>query len=155
METTPHSTPRLRVLLFSSAGPASVSLTTWLAEQEGLLVCAPASTMHESISLAVEFQPHVVLLDFHGLPVSTGYVVARLKELPLRPAVFVLTHDASAAMRRRCHASGVEAVFDKTAELDALCDALGAALAHADRNIANANQPRPPDPTSRNHELCA
>ena len=125
MENRPPSVPRLRVLPVGNAGAASTALTAWLAEQEDLDVCAPAMTTAATIALAVQFQPQVVLLDFHGLPVSTAYTIALLKELVLPPAVFVLTHDASPAMRRRCHEARADAVFDKTAELEALRDALG------------------------------
>ncbi len=114
----------LRVLLVGNPGAARSALSAWLPEQEDIIVCtAPASTS-EAIVRAAQFQPHAVLLDFHGLPIATGFTIMLFKELTPQPAVFVLTHDASAPMRRRCHEAGADGVFDKTAELEALRDKL-------------------------------
>ena len=118
----PRST---RVLLAGSTTESSSSLASWLAEQAGIEVTPSGRTTAETLALATVVRPDVILLDFHGLVVSTGSAVALFKELTPAPAVFVLTHDASPAMRRRCLAAGVDAVFDKTAELEALRTALG------------------------------
>ena len=122
----PNST-RLRVLLVGQCNGASAALGSWLRERRQLGVTGPTATTAEALGLAAKQRPHVVLLDFHGLPVSTPYIVTLLKELSPAPQVFVLNHDASAAMRRRCHAAHVDAVIDKTSELDLLATLLAGA----------------------------
>lgn len=126
MKTTPVPSRFLRVLLAGAVTDASSAFATWLGEQEGVHVTGSGRNTAETLALATVVRPDVVLLDFHDLPVSAGYTVALFKELTPAPAVFVLTHDGSSAMRRRCLQARVDAVFDKTAELDAL----RAALAH-------------------------
>ncbi|MEO5961311.1 MAG: hypothetical protein ABIR80_19555 [Opitutaceae bacterium] len=118
-----HAEP-LRVLVADGGRPASVALADWLREQTGIEIQGPISPLAATIALAAKFRPHVVLLDFHGLPVSVGYTVALLKEFEPAPAVFVLTHEASDAMRRRCREARVDAVFDKTTELESLARSL-------------------------------
>lgn len=124
LEPSPRAAPCLRVLLFGGVSPAGCALALVLSEQENFLVRAPAGSTAEAFLGAQQFQPHVVLLDFHGLAVSTGHAIAFLKQGPLPPLVFVLTHDASPAMRRGCREARADAVFDKTLELGALRDAL-------------------------------
>jgi DNA-binding NarL/FixJ family response regulator len=115
------ATKRLRVLVGGSAGVASGALTTWLRECAALEIAGPAASTTAALVLARAAKTEAVLLDFHGLPVSTAYTVAQLKEVSSpAPLVIVLTHDASPAMRRRCQQAKVDAVFDKTSELDAL-----------------------------------
>jgi DNA-binding NarL/FixJ family response regulator len=120
MNALPCATSRrvLRVLLFGEASAANKALSTWLGEHPLIHAAGPATTTVSAVVLAANFKPDVVLLDFHGLPVSTAYTVSLLKELSPAPLVVVLTHDSSAAMRRRCREAGVDAVFDKTTELD-------------------------------------
>jgi two-component system, OmpR family, response regulator len=110
----------LRVLLFGDPSDANRSLSALLGERELIDIAGPATTTTAAVVLADNFKPDVVLLDFHGLPVSTGYTVSLLKDLSPAPLVIVLTHDGSAAMRRRCREMGVDAVFDKTTELEAV-----------------------------------
>ncbi len=126
MEIGPKTESSLRVLLVGNPGVASAALSAWLAEQDDLAVCvAPGSTC-EAIVCASEFQPHVVMLDFHGQAVAIGFTIVLFKQLSPEPAVFVLTHDASPPMRRRCREARADAVFDKTAELEVLRDKLTA-----------------------------
>jgi DNA-binding NarL/FixJ family response regulator len=115
---------RLRVLLAGRPGPASAALAVWVGEQSGARVAGPAAFGTTAPVLAAAFQPHVVLLDFHGLPASTTSTVSLLKKLSPPPLVIVLTHDASEAMRRRCRKARVDAVFDKTSELEAVATLL-------------------------------
>ena len=111
--------PRLRVLLVGSEGAANFTLSAWLSELEKMLdVAGPTKTTAAALAVAAGFKPDVVLLDFHGFPISIGYTVSLLKELSPPPLVLVLTHDASATMRRRCREARVDAVFDKTSELE-------------------------------------
>ena len=122
----PSSVQRpLRVQLAGSATGSNSTLVAWLGELDGVEITGGGRTTAETLALATVGHPDVILLDFHGLPVSTGYAVTLFKELSPPPAVFVLTHDASPPMRRRCLEARVDAVFDKTAELDALRAALG------------------------------
>ena len=130
MKNVSSVAPSLRVLLAGSTNGSGPVLAAWLREQGGLDVTGGGRTTAEMLALATLVRPEVVLLDFHGLPVSIGYTVALFKELIPAPAVFLLTHDASPAMRRRCLAAGVNAVFDKTADLDALrAELMGRSLA--------------------------
>jgi DNA-binding NarL/FixJ family response regulator len=115
---------RLRVLLAGRPGPASDALAAWVSDQSGATVPTFAATTVEALALAETFQPHVVLLDFHGLSVSTVHTVSLLKKLSPPPLVIVLTHDGSDAMRRRCREACVDAVFDKTNELEAVATLL-------------------------------
>lgn len=124
MKSTPSSRRPVRVLLAGNATESSSALASWLNEQDGLHVTGTGRTTAETLALASVVRPEVILLDFHGLPFSTAFMVALFKELSPAPAVFVLTHDASPAMRRRCLAARVDAVFDKTADLEALHTAL-------------------------------
>ena len=116
---------QLRVLLVGNVGAASVALSAWLSEREKLLaVAGPAETTAAALTLAASFEPDVVLLDFHGLPASISHTVSLLKGLSPSPLVLVLTHDASATMRRRCLDAHVDAVFDKTTELETVATLL-------------------------------
>jgi DNA-binding NarL/FixJ family response regulator len=126
MENAPQHQTGLRVLLIGNAGAASAALAVWLAEQPGLMVCNRTGSAERVVAFAARFGPQVALLDFHGLAFDTAQLIAQLKELSPAPVVFVLTHDASPAMRRRCREAQADAVFDKTAELDALGAALTA-----------------------------
>ena len=112
--------PSLRVLLAGRPGAASSALAAWVSDQSGVTVAGPAATTAEAPALAATFRPHVVLLDFHGLSISTARTVSALKKLSPAPLVIVLTHDGSEAMRRRCREANVDAVFDKTTELEAV-----------------------------------
>lgn len=120
MNIVPRHRPEsgFRVLLAGRAGAASNALAGWVIEQTGASLSGPGDSVAETLALAAEFQPHVVLLDFHGLAGSTVRTVSLFKELSPSPVVVVLTHDASNAMRRRCRDARVDAVFDKTAELE-------------------------------------
>ncbi len=122
MKATPRRSnePRLRVLLAGRPGPASGALAAWVSDQNGAKVAGLTATTAEALALAVIFQPHVVLLDFHGLSFSTTHSVSLLKKLSPPPLVIVLTHDGSEAMRSRCREALVDAVFDKTNELEAV-----------------------------------
>jgi DNA-binding NarL/FixJ family response regulator len=125
MNHPPRTAGRLlRVLLVGDAGPANVALSAWLSEREMIEVAGPAATMAAALALAASFKPDVTLLDFHGLPISTGCTVSMFKGLSPAPLVFVLTHDASGTMRRRCREARVDAVFDKTIELEAVAAVL-------------------------------
>jgi DNA-binding NarL/FixJ family response regulator len=95
-----------------------------VGDQSGATVAGPAAIAAAAPALAATFRPHVVLLDFHGLSVSTASTVSLLKKLSPPPLVIVLTHDGSEAMRRRCREARVDAVFDKTSELDAVATLL-------------------------------
>jgi DNA-binding NarL/FixJ family response regulator len=125
----PRDEPPFRVLLAGRPGAASRALATWVSDQSGATVTGPAATMAEAPALIATFHPHVVLLDFHGVTVSTTTAVSLLKVLSPPPFVIVLTHDASEAMRRRCRLAGVDAVFDKTRELEAVATLLQATRA--------------------------
>jgi DNA-binding NarL/FixJ family response regulator len=115
------SESRLRVLLLGRSGTASDALAVWVNEQSGATIAGPAAATAKALALADTFVPDVVLLDFHGLSGgSTAHIVSLLKKLSVPPLVVVLTHDGSDAMRRRCREASVDAVFDKTNELDAL-----------------------------------
>ena len=124
MNSTPSAYANLRVLVTGAALSADNSIVIWLVDQEGFTVSAAG--IADAFAVAETFKPQAVLFDFHGLPVSIGYLVRLFKGLSCKPKVFVLTHDDSSAMRRRCGVAGVDAVFDKTAELDELCAALEA-----------------------------
>src|SRR5688500_17008195 len=98
--SSPSPAPLLRVRVATGGRPASRALAEWLREHPGLEVQGPISPLSAAIAFAAKYCPQVVLLDFHGLPVSVGYTVVLLKELTPSPTVFVLTHEASDAMRR-------------------------------------------------------
>jgi DNA-binding NarL/FixJ family response regulator len=115
---------QLCVLLVGSSGLASAALASWLADQNAAAIVGPAITLDQMLELGRRFRPHLVLLDFHGLPIAIAAAASRLKELTPMPRIVVLTHDGSDAMRRRCRAACVDAVFDKTSELDAMADLL-------------------------------
>jgi DNA-binding NarL/FixJ family response regulator len=115
---------KLRVLLVGEAGPANTALSVWLGEREMLEVAGPIATTAAALAIAATFKPDVTLLDFHGLPTSTGYTVSLFKALSADTLVFVLTHDASSTMRRRCREARVDAVFDKTTELETVAAVL-------------------------------
>lgn len=127
MKTTSTAHRPLRVLLAGNAPESSSALANWLSDQDGLHVTGAGRTTAETLALATVVRPDVVLLDFHGLPVPASYTVALFKELSPAPSVFVLTHDASPAMRRHCRTARVDAIFDKTAEMEALRATLAAA----------------------------
>jgi DNA-binding NarL/FixJ family response regulator len=119
-ETTSSSGRRLRVQLVGPIGAASGALRAWLGERAGLHLAGPAATIAAALALATTFRPQAVVLDFHGLPVSVTRTVALFKQNRPPPHVIVLAHDASPALRRRCRDARVDAVFDRTNELDLL-----------------------------------
>jgi DNA-binding NarL/FixJ family response regulator len=125
METPFHEPhPDLRILLAGSTGSASLAITGWLGEHGWRAVAGPATTIAGTLALAATFQSDVVLLDFHGLPVSIGRAVSLFKERVPALLVFVLTHETSDAVRRGCLAVGADAVFHKTDGLNRLAAAL-------------------------------
>lgn len=132
--------PVLHVLLVGPCGAASEALEAWLAENSRVWIEGSFASTAEALALAFNAHPDVVLLDFHGLPVSVAYTVTLFKQLLPAPAIFVLTHDASPSMRRRCASAGVDRVFDKTTELDAL----GAALRQMPSSTAGRGPPPQP-----------
>ena len=114
MKLSPCAMPvrHIRVLLIGMPGAAGAALSGWLDELAQVEVAGPAPTTVAALVLAARFQPEVVPARF---PRITR--IDQLHRFP-SPLVFLLTHDASAAMRRRCLAMGVDAVFDKTTELE-------------------------------------
>jgi DNA-binding NarL/FixJ family response regulator len=112
------------VLLAGSAGGAGLALAAWLGERNGLDLAGSAIAATAALGLAASFRPDVVLLDFHRMPRSLGHTVSLLKQLSPAPLVLVLTHDASETMRRHCRESLVDAVFDKTSDLEPLATLL-------------------------------
>ena len=126
MASAPQPPTDLRVLLIGHAGAGCVALAAWLAELPGIVVCNPTGNEEQRLAFVERFRPQVALVDFHDVVSDIALLIARLKGRTPAPAVFVLTHDASFAMRRRCREARADWVFDKTAELDALADVLAA-----------------------------
>ena len=114
------SPSRLRVLVVDEGRPVNRALAEWLRLQPELMVRGPAATVPAALAFITTFHPDVVLLDFHGLSVPIWIAVKLFKALSPAPQVFVLTHDMNDVMRRRLLEARVDAVFDKTSDLDAL-----------------------------------
>lgn len=134
---------RLRGLIVSTNDAGNAPLAAWLRDQGGFNVTGPAMTLPQALALSASLKPNVVLLDVHALPIYTGYIVKLFKQLSPAPTLYVLTHDDSDVMKRRCATLGADGVFHKTAELEALRDRLGdlaAALPGPD-NAASAPSP--------------
>ncbi|MBL9202284.1 MAG: response regulator transcription factor [Opitutaceae bacterium] len=129
------------MLLIGHSGVANAALAPWLAEQPGLTVCHPSGSVPQLLDFATKFQPHVVLLDFHRRDADVADVIARIKALWPTPIVFMLTHDASPAMRRRCGEARVDMMFDKTAELGPLAETLSALADHLRTRALGSMEP--------------
>lgn len=124
MKSAP-STPRLpHELLAGTVTESSSTLTSWLGQRDGAHVTGSDRTTAETLAFATVNRPDVVPLDIQDLTVPANNTVALFKVLTSAPAVFMLTHDAGPAMRRLGLQAGVEAIFDKTVELEALRAAL-------------------------------
>lgn len=120
----PSPSSRLRVLVVDEGRPVNRALAEWLRIQPELMVRGPAATVPAALAFTNTFHPDVVLLDFHGLSVPIWIAVKLFKTLSPAPRVFVLTHDMNDVMHRRLLEARVDAVFDKTSDLDALATLL-------------------------------
>lgn len=117
--------PILAVLVVGQPGPGKSGLLEWLAEIPGLRLNTADELAGAALGSATAAEYDVIILDFHGIPLTLGPVVRRLKSAAATTTVFVLTHDASPVMRRYCAEAGVDAVFDKTSDFDLVRYALG------------------------------
>lgn len=122
VEIVPENKSSLRVPLGSKPGVASVAPFAWIVEQGDLSVCVARVSTFEAIFCASQFQPRVVLLDFHGQPVVAGCAIVLFKEPAPQPAVFVPTSDSSPPMRRWSRADWTDAAVVNTTGFETLRD---------------------------------
>ena len=133
--------PSVRVLVVSHTGSAISRLVSWLDDLPGVAIYAPLLLNGETIAPTHSWQPNVVILDFETVAGSLMQVIADFKRHAPTPHVFVLAHDTSAVLRRRCQEAGADAVFDRTADLELLRNELAARARPAHANgVARSSQ---------------
>lgn len=118
-------TPR-RILVVEGHDDCRDSLVALVAMQ-GYEVQA-ARDGAEAVDLALQFRPHVVLLDL-GLPTMSGHDVARaLRGMPATADTFIaaVTGYGSLADRQRAAAAGIDLHLVKPVSFDDLLPALQA-----------------------------
>lgn len=99
-------------------------LAEWLTEMEEVAVVEVEADLHAAMRKTAALQPDAILIDFEYYDHSNQGAIPRFAALAHRPAVIVLAHRPSPVVHRRCLELGAAFVFDKTGELDALCQTL-------------------------------
>lgn len=122
--STLPSDPILTVLVVGQPGPGKCGLLEWLADIPGLRLSTADDLAGAALAAVAASPHHVVILDFHGIPLTVRTAVRRLKAASPSTTVIVLTHDANPVMRRYCGEAGVDAVLDKTSDFELLRYAL-------------------------------
>lgn len=120
ISTFPTESSHLRVLLVGSVNGASLALAGWIREQSRVMVVGPLRPKAAVKAFVAAFQPQVIVFDADSWHVALTEGIAQLRTLAPALTLIVLACDASEALRRRCLAAGVDAVFAKTAELGRL-----------------------------------
>ena len=124
----------VRILVVDDNEDAADMLVAALAA-EGYRVRA-AGDGPAAIRIAVEFRPHVALLDI-GLPVMDGFELAeRLRQLPELTGIrlFAVTGYAQETDRERSRAAGFDRHFAKPLDFEVLEEVLREIVANLDRS---------------------
>ena len=119
-----NPTGALRVLIAGRAALANAALADLLKECEDTVVLGGPTKRIAALALADRMKPDVVLLDLEwagGMVFQTIYL---LREIVPPPAVIVLAQQVTVVVRRLCQEAGADLVFEKTADLDKLIEAL-------------------------------
>lgn len=131
MPTDPASFSPPRVLLVDDE-PDQVEMYQYSLQSAGFVVTV-AYNGRDAIARALEWQPHVVVLDVR-LPDMSGWDVCRslkAERETLACAVVILTAAASPVLAREAAAAGCAAHLVKPCYPDQLTDTVRGVLAHA------------------------
>ena len=111
---------RLRIYLVEDSPVIRQALTESLQELVGGRVVGSASTEEEACQWLAENPSSwdLAVIDLFLIQGSGLNVVKNCGNRELRQKVVVLTGYATPAMRQRCLATGADAVFDKSTEID-------------------------------------
>src|SRR4029077_6189653 len=111
MQTMPS---RYRVLVADDAPAVRQALRWVLAEIPDLEIVGEASDGTETLQLAQETKPHLVILDIQ-MPGMDGYAVTPLlKQMPEPPRVILLTGQTEPNGAERARLAGSDGYVEKT-----------------------------------------
>ena len=118
----------VRFLIADDHAIVRMGLRAFIAQQENWSVCAEAENGIEAVSRALEFQPHIAIIDL-TMPMLSGIEAAqRIREVsPATKILFLTMHDTS-VMAHMMRASVADAYVTKGADRDALLKAIAGLL---------------------------
>ncbi|MBI3853106.1 MAG: response regulator transcription factor [Verrucomicrobia bacterium] len=125
-----HSSTPLRILIADDHDIVREGLRTMIAMHRGWQVCGEATTGREAVTLALQFKPHIVALDF-SMPELNGIEAARQirKALPQTEALLLTMHE-SEQLAQEALAVGVRGLLLKTEVRKFLVSAVEALSQH-------------------------
>ena len=109
-----------RIFLVEDNAVIREAMTDMLQDVLGARVVAWADTEVSAIERMREIAWDTVLVDLFLLQGSGLGVARTFKDRPASQRLYIVTNYATADMRRRSGALGVDGVFDKSTELDLL-----------------------------------
>jgi DNA-binding NarL/FixJ family response regulator len=116
--------PPAKLLIVDDSRMVRERLVALAAEIPGLTLVGAAATAAEAILVFDREKPGAVVLDI-GLPEVDGLAVLRhIRRQTSAAVVLIFTGQSSPEMVQSCRALGANQVFDKSADLDSLFDAL-------------------------------
>ncbi len=115
---------RLKAYIVEDNPTIRKNLIETLEELAGVVTVGTAETENEGTAWLTENSAewNLAIVDLFLKQGSGLGVLAACRDRPSRQKVVVLSNYATADVRRRCEQLGVDAVFDKSNEIDALVD---------------------------------
>ena len=115
---------RLKAYIVEDNPTIRKNLIETLEELAGVVTVGTAETENEGTAWLTENSAewNLAIVDLFLKQGSGLGVLAACRDRPSRQKVVVLSNYATADVRRRCEQLGVDAVFDKSIEIDALVD---------------------------------
>ncbi len=123
----------MRILIMGSVDLTNDRLAEWLNELDEVAAVWVEADLPAAMRKTAVLRPDAILLDFEYYDHSNRGTIPRLAALAHRPAIIVLAHQPSPVVYRHCLELGAAYVFDKTRELDALCQTLLSLPRHSQR----------------------
>lgn len=115
---------RLKAYIVEDNPTIRENLIETLEELAGVVTVGTAETENEGTAWLTENSAewNLAIVDLFLKQGSGLGVLAACRDRPSRQKVVVLSNYATTDVRRRCEQLGVDAVFDKSNEIDALVD---------------------------------
>lgn len=119
-----------RILIADDHDAVRSGLRAVLEQRADWEVVAEAKDGSNAVAAAIEYEPHVAIVDF-CMPRMTGVEVARrIKEHPLPTEVLIFTVHNSTVLAQQAYEAGARAFLEKSGSSKLLLSAVDSLLAH-------------------------